>query len=195
MVKRVSNVLLCLLAKKSVSLGDLKNKMEAVARFLEGPLDVIASATWLMFQFWSLHIWNLILNLIQFNRVYTLSIVPIGPYRNRFVVISFQPRKVCVFAIVSCPSIWRQIPSLRPRLVLKWIKINQLIESINSNAVFIWFVTFFSNHSMSRNACLMISPMRPWSVSSEWLLNCWPSTDSNDEIWRRLKKEIDWMRQ
>lgn len=44
-VRRVSNLLLCMLAAKGVSLGSLKNKLDTLAEFLEEPLNIVASAS------------------------------------------------------------------------------------------------------------------------------------------------------
>lgn len=44
-VRRVSNLLLCMLTNKEVSLGCLKNKLDTLAAFLEEPLNTVASAS------------------------------------------------------------------------------------------------------------------------------------------------------
>jgi predicted regulator of Ras-like GTPase activity (Roadblock/LC7/MglB family) len=44
-VRRVSNLLLCMLTNKQVTLGSLKNKLDTVAQFLEEPLNTLASAS------------------------------------------------------------------------------------------------------------------------------------------------------
>ena len=41
MVKKVSNVLLCMHANKSVPLGVLKTKVDTLADFLKTPLDCV----------------------------------------------------------------------------------------------------------------------------------------------------------
>lgn len=41
MVKKVSNVLLCMHANKSVPLGVLKTKVDTLANFLESPLNCV----------------------------------------------------------------------------------------------------------------------------------------------------------